>query len=86
VGPVIADGRPIVEWSVEEVCAWMTGLGGVYHTYAPALREGGIDGAALIGMFDSVGARRVLEELGVRSALHITRIMTDLQRRRDSGQ
>jgi len=63
------------EWEIEDVCEWLTSLGGDFKDYTNFFRKAGIDGEMLLPLDDEE-----LGELGVKKKIHRRRILTSIKK------
>jgi len=63
------------KWEIEDVCEWLTSLGGDFKGYTNYFREAGIDGEMLKPLTEEE-----LEELEVTKRIHRRRILTSIKK------
>jgi len=62
-------------WEIDDVCAWLHSLGGIFKGYTTNFSEAGIDGDMLCSMTDDE-----LKELEVTKQIHRRRILTSIKK------
>jgi len=64
-----------LQWEIDDVCAWLHSLGGIFKGYTTNFSEAGIDGDMLCSMTDDE-----LKELEVTKQIHRRRILTSIKK------